>query len=614
MFQSGEVDYLVATDAIGLGLNLSLAHVAFAGLRKFDGRVLRYLHLHELAQIAGRAGRHQSQGSFGTLGQGSGGQSHGERDLRDPSPYELPPATIAAIEEHRFPPLKTLFWRNSELDYASLPRLLASLEMPPPAGNRLLRRKADADDHAVLQQLSSEESVTRRLTDSDRVKLLWSVCQIPDYGKSHGGSHRRLVSTIFDHLSGVGGKIPGEWLHHNLQRLDDQTGGVEQLSFRLAQIRTMAYVAHRPDWLSHAGEFQILTGQIEERLSDALHSSLTQLFVDRRATVMRRNLDADVEVVATIDSDSLVWLDGHTVGRIDGLRFIPAESSDPEQQKIFLKIARRSLNAEMNQRLNQILSLPLHRFKVSRDGRILAKLDGLEFILGYCLPNERPLQPSVELVRFELLPMAALQQLQTRMTGVLAAIIARDLGAITRLISEEFAAELTAAGRGLAYCLYENLGWCERTRVAEQIKILTKNDRKILASHGVRFGHSFVYIAGLFLPSVQKLLKILLTLGGAADEPYRRGMVQIDGHWLRLDRYEQICYHLRQLEKSDAPAEIPARLRSELQIPNGEWESFLTTLRKSLLRSKKMKKKGFVEDKINLHSPFMILARAEVSE
>ncbi|MCX8500460.1 MAG: helicase-related protein [Alphaproteobacteria bacterium] len=609
LFQSGEVDYLVATDAIGLGLNLSLAHVAFASLRKFDGKHLRYLQLAELAQIAGRAGRHQNSGSFSTLTLNQ--QPNGERGSYDPSQYQLPAATIKAIEDHRFPPLKTLFWRHDELDYSSIPRLLQSLERLPPDGQRVLRRKSDADDHLVLQQVSADEAITRQIGDSDGVKLLWSVCQIPDYGKNRGGtSHRRLVETIFAQLAGVRGKIPAEWLHQNLQKLDEPSGGIEQLSDRLAQIRTMAYVAHRPDWLTSPGEFQILAAVIEERLSDALHQSLTQLFVDRRATVMRRKLGSTTELVATLDSESQVWIDGHAVGRLEGLGFIPAHSSDPEQQRIMARIARRALAPEITARVTALLKAPLHRFRLNPDGQLIYRLEGQQIRLATLIRSTTPLQPTVELARLDLMASELVPRLQARAGEIVTEMIERDLSAVIVLRDDRLPDELSAAARGLAYCLYENLGWIECDRAAVQLKSLTKRDRQGLTRLGVRFGHSYCFVAGLFNPAGQKLLGVLLKAarGGEDSQQRLRGMVAIGDQWVRLDRFEQLGFHLRQAAKKGEQPTVPQKLRQELQIASVSWEPFLRSLQQRVESSKRQKKREKPRESINIHSPFRVLA------
>src|SRR5690606_23392971 len=275
---------MVATDAIGMGLNMDIDHVAFSGVVKFDGRHHRRLGAAGIAQIAGRAGRHMNDGTFGTTG---------ELESLD---AEL----VDAVENHRFPPLKSLFWRNHDLDFSSLPALLESLDAPPPSWE--LVRAREADDQRALVTLARQEDVVRLASTPDMVRLLWEVCQIPDFRKILSEAHARLLARIFSHLAGPTGRLPPDWVARQVDRIDRTDGDIDTLIGRIAGIRIWTYVSHRADWLDDAGHWQERARSIEDRLSDALHERLTQRFVDRRSSRLVRRLDAGDALLAAVSS------------------------------------------------------------------------------------------------------------------------------------------------------------------------------------------------------------------------------------------------------------------------------------------------------------------------
>ncbi|MCJ8158599.1 helicase-related protein [Sphingomonas sp. LaA6.9] len=336
MFQAGEVDYLVATDAIGMGLNMDVAHVAFAGLRKFDGRRRRRLTLAEMAQIAGRAGRHQRDGTFGTLGADDGGIS-------------FTPEEIERIENHRFPPLDHLFWRDGAPDLSSLDGLVAALEARP--GSPVLRAAPQAVDLAVLKRLAEEGWVRERTVRPQMVARLWAACGLPDFRKTGAEHHARLVGRVFRHLSEGQGHVAVHWFADEIARLDTVQGDVETLSGRIASVRTWAYIAHRADWLADPQHWAERTRAIEERLSDALHAALTQRFVDRRTTLLMREIGADAHAMpVTIAEDGAVSVDDEMIGRLDGFRFEVAPDARHADRKKLLAMAERRLGSELRRR------------------------------------------------------------------------------------------------------------------------------------------------------------------------------------------------------------------------------------------------------------------------
>ena len=328
MFQAGEVDYLVATDAIGMGLNMDLDHVAFAAVSKFDGRGPRRLSPAEIAQIAGRAGRHMSDGTFGTTA--------------DERPFD--PEIVEAVETHRFESLTRLNWRNIRLRFESVPALLQSLEERPRAAGLALAR--EADDQRALQALARNREVAGLATHPGAVRLLWEVCQIPDFRKVMSDSHTRLLAHIFLHLAGPEERLPTDWIAAQIAALDRTDGDIDSLMTRIAHIRTWTYITHRSDWVAGASIWQERARAIEDRLSDALHDLITQRFVDRRSAFLIRQLALAGELMAAVSKSGEVLVEGAPIGRLDGLRFVP-QSFDGVEMRLLIAAASRPLRAEI---------------------------------------------------------------------------------------------------------------------------------------------------------------------------------------------------------------------------------------------------------------------------
>ncbi|MFV0243915.1 MAG: helicase-related protein, partial [Qingshengfaniella sp.] len=301
LYQNGDVDYLVATDAIGMGLNLDIRHVAFSALDKFDGRRMRPLQANELAQIAGRAGRHTENGTFGVTGEA--------RPLSEDM--------ASAIIDNRFDPVRKLQWRNAALEFGTPARLIDALEQP--TDNTWLSRAREADDILALKSLSAMDPVADRAKGGRAVRLLWDVCRIPDFrGISHA-EHAGLLERIFLYLADRG-RIPDDWMARQVKRLDRMDGDIDTLSKRLAYIRTWTYVAQRKGWLDDESHWRGVTRSVEDRLSDALHDRLTQRFVDRRTSVLLRRLKQKEGLVAEVNATGEVTVEGQFVGRLEGFR------------------------------------------------------------------------------------------------------------------------------------------------------------------------------------------------------------------------------------------------------------------------------------------------------
>ena len=472
MYQAGEVDYMVATDAIGMGLNMDVRHVAFSGLVKFDGRHPRRLTAAEIAQIAGRAGRHVQDGTFGATGEAK--------------PFD--PELVERIENHEFDPVRYLYWRNSDLDFRSLDGLIRSLEAPPPA--RFLRRARDADDHLTLKALASQEDIAAAARNDDSLRLLWEVCQTPDFRKILSDHHTRLLGQIYRRLIKFDGRLPPDWVEGHVRRLDRTDGEVDTLTGRIAHIRTWTYISHRPGWLDDPGHWQERARDIEDKLSDALHERLTQRFVDRRAATLVRRLGAGEPMLAAVTRSGEVLVEGEYVGRLEGFRFHLDADADDDDARALSSAAMRALRGDMEARMRRLEGDDEGAFSFAGGGEIawhgapVARLRTGPDIL----------RPQIEPLPSDLLEPALRERMRLRLTAWLNGAIGRTLGPVLRAR----AADAPPAVRGLLFQLAETLGAIPRRAVADQLAALTKADRKALAAAGVRIATASLYLQGMF--------------------------------------------------------------------------------------------------------------------
>ena len=489
LYQAGEVDSLVATDAIGMGLNLDLDHVAFSAYQKFDGRMTRMLASAEIAQIAGRAGRHLRDGSFGTTG--------------GVEPFD--PAFVQAVENHRFPPVRRAYWRNAELSFDSLPDLAGSLAEPPPLPS--LRRTHDADDHRTLLVLARDPTIAETLTGADRVALLWEVCQIPDFRKTMAEDHVGLVRRIY--LSLVeGGRLPPDWVGRSIERLAATEGDVDTLTARISHVRTWTYVSHRPDWVDDARGWQERTRALEDSLSDALHACLTQLFVNRRARLNRLGRRADDALFAIVGEGGAVTVEGERAGVFNGFRFRP--DAEAEQSREVLAAANRLVEREVARRVAAAvadgddafaLGLEVGQEDPPRWGEIAwhgATVARLE-------QGDTPLRPQIALIGEDHLNAAQRERVRRRLQSWLDCRIARDARPLMSLRE----AALERSARGVAFALKEGLGCVPRRTLAPQIAALDGAGRHALAQAGVRLGALTVFMPAMLKPARSRCAGLL---------------------------------------------------------------------------------------------------------
>jgi ATP-dependent RNA helicase SUPV3L1/SUV3 len=494
LYQSGEVDFLVATDAVGMGLNMDVDHVAFAALEKFDGMGIRPLRPEEAGQIAGRAGRHMNDGTFGVTG--------------DCEP--LDEDMVARVESHRYEPVRLLQFRNSNLDFISPERLLESLDMAPPTPGLVKARPAM--DYAALRVLSGQDDFRDMARAPAAVRRLWDVCQIPDFRKLSLDDHVRLVGQIYRHLMSDEGHIPEDWFARQIARVDETEGDVATLSGRLAQIRTWTYAAHRPGWLADQTHWQEQTRAIEDRLSDALHERLTQRFIDRRTAVLMRRLREDDQLDLKLDDSGAVSIGGEFVGKLAGFRF----EADPEAEGVHGRTLRaatvKGLEGEFMARARRLADADSKAIHLSEHGQLW--WDGA--VIGKLVPGPHALEPGVMLLADENLRSETRERLQARLDAWVGALIADRLEPLMALrraadAKPDTAQALPALARGLAYQLCEQLGSLDRATAT-----LPPDEhaaRRALRMFGVKFGRRAIFLPRLLKPDAASRLALLWGVG-----------------------------------------------------------------------------------------------------
>ncbi|NDV01923.1 helicase-related protein [Pseudoroseicyclus tamaricis] len=492
MYQNGDVDYLVATDAIGMGLNLDINHVAFSGLTKFDGHRMRPLAADELAQIAGRAGRHQRPGTFGTTGEAQ----------------PLEPEVVEAIEEHRFSPVRRLMWRNANLEFGSPTRLIRRLEER--TENPWLSRVRESDDLAALKALSGEAEVTARATDGPSVRLLWDVCRVPDFRGISRGEHATLLARIFNDLHEYG-HVSTSWVAEQVHRIDRTEGDIDTLSKRLAYIRTWTYVAQRAGWLEDEGHWRGETRAVEDRLSDALHSALTLAFVDRRTSVLARRLKEKESLVAEVTESGEVTVEGEFVGRLEGFRFRADKAGSPDEQKTIARAAREALAPLFNLRADRFYNAPDGEIDVTEQGGLMWG----DAAVGRLAKGPEALRPEVvPFVDDEAGPDVA-AKVQRRLQHFIDRRIAAAFEPLVALQKDE---ALSGLAKGFAYRLVEAFGVIPRAKVADDVKSLDQDARGALRKHGVRFGQYTIFMPLLLKPAPTRLRLVLWSLWNGLDD------------------------------------------------------------------------------------------------
>jgi ATP-dependent RNA helicase SUPV3L1/SUV3 len=502
LYQSGEVDFLVATDAIGMGLNMDVDHVAFAGLRKFDGKRTRLLHPQEVGQIAGRAGRYQRDGTFGVTGEAE----------------DMDEDLVRAVEDHQFEPVTGAEWRNSRLDFGSLPALLKSLAKTPDRPG--LDLAGEALDETTLRVLAQDPAVADRAKGRATIERLWECCQTPDFRKLALEEHTGLAKEFFLHLTTGRQRIPEDWIARQFGHLDRTDGEIDTLAARLSSVRTLAYVANRPDWLADPAGWQGRMRGLEDRLSDTLHEKLMARFVDRRTSALMRGLRVREDMLAGVAADGAVTVEGHYVGKLTGVQFEAAQGASVLEEKALRAAATHAVGPEIARRLGRLAAEADAAFTLTPDGVVLWQGEAAGVLAG-----GEPFRPRVRLLG-DLGPEPARQRAAQRLEAFVASEAGRRLAALRKLEAAVAEGRIKGLARGLAFRLIEAGGVLDRAAVRAEARALSQVERRMLRGLGVRLGAFSVFMPALLRPEARALTQALAARDvpgwrPAADRPSR---------------------------------------------------------------------------------------------
>ena len=484
LYQSGDVDYLVATDAIGMGLNMDLDNVYFSSLKKFDGKKLRKLNLTEIAQIAGRAGRYLNNGNFGITG-----------DCESLSSEE-----IELIENHKLKDLQSIFWRNSDLNFQNVNALLESLEAKPKES--FLRRINECEDEKILKYFLKNPSKFNIENKKNTLKILWECCQIPDFVKQTYGHHLEVVGKVFKFLISEKRKVSNSYMKEQLKNLDKLTGNVDSISNRIANVRTWSYVSNKKNWVENQDYWIERTKSLEDKLSDRLHEELTKTFIDKRASTLARGLKQDSVLETEIKNEKDIIIDGYFVGELKGLKLnldLKAGTLDTDIKSL-KKATRQAIIPELEKRTKKIIENSIlelkNDFKIYWENNPIANI----------IPGKNYLEPNIEIITDDFLEIKYQKKLNKFLNEWLKNLIYSELKDLVSLNDFE---KKNSSVRALCYQLYEGNGVLKRNAVNEFIKKLSQDDRKLLRNKGVKIGRYHVYLHRILKPSAVTL-RILL--------------------------------------------------------------------------------------------------------
>jgi ATP-dependent RNA helicase SUPV3L1/SUV3 len=484
LYQSGDVDFLVATDAIGMGINMDLDHVYFSNIKKFDGKKLRRLNLSEIGQIAGRAGRYLNDGSFGITG-----------DCKEINSEE-----VNLLENHKFEEIRTLFWRNSNLNFNNANSLIKSLDEKP--NKDWLRKIYEREDEKILKFFLKDLNLHNIKDNSQTLNLLWECCQIPDFVKKTYGNHFEVVSKVFSYLNSKKGKISDDYMRLQLLKLDKSEGNVDSLSNRIANVRTWSYVSNKNRWVENQNYWIEKTKHLEDKLSDRLHEELTKTFIDRRASVLARGLKQDMEFKTEILEDDKVIIDKQFIGKIKGLKLeLDLKTGALETDiKSLKKAARQSIGPELDKRIQIIIETAL--LDIKDDFKIYWN----KFPIAKLRQGKDYLNPEFDLIVDDILELDQKQKL----AGFIERWIKEKINfTLKSLIDLRDIKENNQSIKALAYQLYENNGVLKREQVSDYLKNLGQDERKILREIGVKFGRYHVFLFKLIKPEAVSLRTLL---------------------------------------------------------------------------------------------------------
>jgi ATP-dependent RNA helicase SUPV3L1/SUV3 len=573
MYQAGEVDFLVATDAIGMGLNMDIDHVAFAGLRKFDGKTMRHLTAAEVSQIAGRAGRHMNDGSFGTTA---------ELGLLDEN-------LANQVEQHAFKPLEAARWRSGNLAYTSLRDLMRSLDTAPP--KPFLIRPRDVDDTTSLKALSRNSAVSDRASRPAAIRLLWQVCQIPDFRKTLPEHHVALLARIFGHLVGSDNGLPTDWIAGHVNPLDRTDGDIDALANRIAAIRTWTYMAHQSDWIGDSVYWQERTREVEDRLSDALHARLAQRFVDRRTSLLVNRLNQGESLLASVNEAGAIAIEGEPIGQVHGLSFTLDRS---------VHLQHRGVRTAVKRALADTIARLARRLEGAADSAFSLDPKGQIHWQGAPVASlteaDRPLSARARLLAIDYLEGPRADAVRQRLQRWIDDRIARLLQPLIALDGVPF----SSAARGVAYQLMEAHGVLWRDQIDDPVRRLEPKDFGRFKYNGVVIGETAIFLPALLKPEPTVLRCLLWALKngqcGPSLAPPSPGLVSIatddatpadfyrvagfrcyGATAVRVDMAERLAHRLRQLSKK-APITLQPELLSLLGSDHGTLEAVMKAM------------------------------------
>ena len=473
LYQSGDVDYLIATDAIGMGLNMDINEIYFSNLKKFDGKKTRRLNLIEMSQIAGRAGRYKNDGGFGTTG-----------DCETLNSDE-----IEKIEKHQLPDTKMIYWRNSKLNFDTPEKLISSLELKPNQKNLL--RTNDSLDESVLRFFLKKGA--NNIIYHKNLDVLWECCQIPDFEKKAYGQHINIVDKVFQFLTNRKRKIPSTFMKDQLKGLEKDHGNVDLLSHRLSNVRTWSYVSNKKNWVENSDYWVQLTKSIEDKLSDKLHDELTKSFIDKKISILSRNLKQDLILNTKINDENKIYIDGQLIGELKGLKFlieITSKTLDTDIKSI-KKAARKGVEEELIKRVDEILIKG--EIEINSENKILWKKNPIARLKK----GSNYLSPEIDIIADESLNLESKIKLIAFLNKWLSNHINEVLGDLIKLTERKIENQYL---RGLVFQLYENNGVVKRTEVAQIVKSVPADERKKLWGMGIKIGRYHIYLPKMLKP------------------------------------------------------------------------------------------------------------------
>ena len=493
LYQSGDANFLVATDAIGMGINMDINNVSFSNLSKFDGKKTRKLNLSEISQIAGRAGRHINDGTFGTTGQCK----------------QLSPDEIEKLEKHELNKVDVLYWRNSNINFNSLDYLVSSLEQK--TGNEFLKKINDCDDEKVLKFLIKNDKNIKKKCSKDFVKTLWECCQIPDFSKKAYGNHIEIVKKVFDFLTSKSGKVTNDYMKKQLEYLDRYDGNIDTIANRISNVRTWSYVSNKKNWTSNPDYWVERTKHIEDKLSDKLHEELTKSFIDKRISILSRNLKQDITLATEIKNENEVIIDGQYMGTLKGMRLdLDLRSGSLKTDiKSLKKAARQAIAPELIRRTNEIIKSEV--LKLEDDHKIY----WMNSPIAYISKGKDYLNPKLELLVDEAIDPGSREKLQINLEKKLNLLIQTELSDLVKLSKSKFKHNYV---RALCYQLFENNGVIKRELVNQVIRKISKEDRTSLRKAGVKIGRYHIFLPKMLKPKAVDLRVKLWKLYYPNDE------------------------------------------------------------------------------------------------